>query len=136
MVLIDTAGMAQRDSRTNELLDMLAHPSIRKLLVINAAQQGETIEDVVGAWRASSCLGVVLSKIDESVAMGPSLDVIIRNRLRLFYITNGQRVPEDLHAAHAGFLVDRAMRSLQQNSPFTLQADELPIMNAAQAGWL
>ena len=40
LVLIDTAGMAQRDSRTQELLEMLAHPSIKKLLVINAAQQG------------------------------------------------------------------------------------------------
>ncbi|MBC7729062.1 MAG: flagellar biosynthesis protein FlhF, partial [Microbacteriaceae bacterium] len=42
LVLIDTAGMAQRDARTRELLEMLQHPSIRKLLVINAAAQGET----------------------------------------------------------------------------------------------
>ena len=47
MVLIDTAGTAQRDTRTNELLEMLAHLSVRKILVINSAQQGETIEDVV-----------------------------------------------------------------------------------------
>ena len=47
MVLIDTAGMAQRDTRTRELLDMLAHRSIQKLLVVNAAAQGETIEDVM-----------------------------------------------------------------------------------------
>ncbi len=53
MVLIDTAGMAQRDSRTRELLDMLAHRSIQKLLVVNAAPQGETIEDVMLAYRAS-----------------------------------------------------------------------------------
>ena len=47
MVLIDTAGMAQRDARTRELLDMLSHRSIQKLLVVNAAAQGETIEDVM-----------------------------------------------------------------------------------------
>src|SRR6185312_5769191 len=64
MVLIDTAGMAQRDGRTRELLEMLAHPSIKKLLVINAAAQGETIEDVVGAWKGAACEGVVLSKLD------------------------------------------------------------------------
>jgi flagellar biosynthesis protein FlhF len=52
MVLIDTAGMAQRDSRTRELLDMLGHRAIQKLLVVNAAQQGETIEDVLIAYRA------------------------------------------------------------------------------------
>src|SRR6185295_18203855 len=44
MILIDTAGMAQRDTRTAELLEMVKHPSIKRLLVVNAAQQGETIE--------------------------------------------------------------------------------------------
>ncbi|MEN9891860.1 MAG: GTP-binding signal recognition particle G-domain FlhF, partial [Pseudomonadota bacterium] len=51
MVLIDTAGLAQRDTRTRELLDMLAHRSINRLLVVNAASQGETIEDVLMAYR-------------------------------------------------------------------------------------
>ncbi|PTT75839.1 flagellar biosynthesis protein FlhF, partial [Pelomonas sp. HMWF004] len=77
LVLIDTAGMAQRDSRTHELLEMLAHPSIKKLLVINAAQQGETIEDVVNAWKGAACEGVVLSKIDEAVKLAPALDTLI-----------------------------------------------------------
>jgi flagellar biosynthesis protein FlhF len=45
LVLIDTAGMAQRDSRTGELLDMMSHRSVSRLLVLNAAAQGETIED-------------------------------------------------------------------------------------------
>ncbi|MDT8999328.1 flagellar biosynthesis protein FlhF [Paucibacter sp. APW11] len=111
MVLIDTAGMAQRDSRTTELLDMLAHPSIRRLLVINSAQQGETIEDVVTAWRAASCHGVVLSKIDEAVKMAPALDTMIRHKLRVIGVANGQRVPEDWHRLSAQALVQRALRS-------------------------
>ena len=53
MVLIDTAGMAQRDARTRELLEMLSHRAIQKLLVVNAAAQGETIEDVLVAYRAA-----------------------------------------------------------------------------------
>jgi hypothetical protein len=50
MVLIDTAGMAQRDTRTKELLDMISHRSVQRLLVVNAASQGETIEDVLVAY--------------------------------------------------------------------------------------
>ena len=111
MVLIDTAGMAQRDSRTHELLEMLAHPSIRRILVINAAQQGETIEDVAGAWRAQTCQGVVLSKIDEAVKLAPALDTMIRHRLRIIGVANGQRVPEDWHRLSAQALVQRALRS-------------------------
>ncbi|MCV2351851.1 flagellar biosynthesis protein FlhF [Paucibacter sp. Y2R2-4] len=112
MVLIDTAGMAQRDSRTNELLDMLAHRSVRKILVVNAAQQGETIEDVVTAWRASECHGVVLSKIDEAVKLAPALDTLIRHKLKVLGVTNGQRVPEDWHRLSSQALVQRALRAV------------------------
>ena len=111
MVLIDTAGTAQRDTRTNELLEMLAHLSVRKILVVNSAQQGETIEDVVSAWRGSECCGVVLSKIDEAVKLAPALDTLIRYKLRVLGVTNGQRVPEDWHRLSAPALVQRALRS-------------------------
>ncbi|MFY7866136.1 flagellar biosynthesis protein FlhF [Roseateles sp.] len=112
MVLIDTAGMAQRDTRTHELLDMLAHRSVRKILVVNAAQQGETIEDVVSAWRASECHGVVLSKIDEAVKLAPALDTLIRYKLKVLGVTNGQRVPEDWHRLSSQALVQRALRAV------------------------
>ena len=112
MVLIDTAGMAQRDSRTQELLDMLAHRSIRKILVVNAAQQGETIEDVISAWRAAECHGVVLSKIDEAVKLAPALDTLIRHKLKVIGVANGQRVPEDWHRLSATALVQRALRTV------------------------
>jgi flagellar biosynthesis protein FlhF len=110
-VLIDTAGMAQRDSRTQELLEMLAHPSIKKLLVINAAQQGETIEDVVNAWKAAACEGVVLSKIDEAVKLAPALDTLIRHKLKVLGVANGQRVPEDWHRLPSVALVQKALKS-------------------------
>jgi flagellar biosynthesis protein FlhF len=110
MILIDTAGMAQRDTRTAELLDMVKHPSIKKLLVVNAAQQGETIEDVVMAWRGADCHGVVLSKIDEAVKLAPALDAMVRHKLRVVGVANGQRVPEDWHRLSAQSLVQRAMK--------------------------
>jgi flagellar biosynthesis protein FlhF len=110
LVLIDTAGMAQRDSRTQELLEMLAHPSIKKLLVINAAQQGETIEDVVSAWKGAACEGVVLSKIDEAVKLAPALDTLIRHKLKVLGVANGQRVPEDWHRLPSVALVQRALK--------------------------
>ncbi|MBV8379613.1 MAG: flagellar biosynthesis protein FlhF [Paucibacter sp.] len=110
LVLVDTAGMAQRDSRTGELLDMLRHPSVKKLLVLNAAQQGETIEDVVHAWRAAQCHGVVLSKIDEAVKLAPALDTLIRHKLTVLGVANGQRVPEDWHRLSAADLVQHALR--------------------------
>jgi flagellar biosynthesis protein FlhF len=110
MVLIDTAGIAQRDGRAAELLDMLGHRAIRKLLVLNAASQGETIEDVMNAYRAGTCAGVVLSKIDEAVKLGPALDALIRNKIKVLAVANGQRVPEDWHRLTAHALVQRALK--------------------------
>ncbi|MBX3633873.1 MAG: flagellar biosynthesis protein FlhF [Rubrivivax sp.] len=110
MVLIDTAGMAQRDTRTRELLDMLSHRAIQRLLVLNASAQGETIEDQIAAYAGAGCRGVVLSKLDEAVKLGPALDAMVRHRLKVLAVANGQRVPEDWHRLSGGALVQRALK--------------------------
>ena len=141
MVLIDTAGMAQRDQRTRELLDMLAHRAIQRLLVVNAASQGETIEDVMQAYGAAQCRGAVLSKIDEAVKIAPALDALIRHKLRVVGVANGQRVPEDWHRLSSSALIQRALRpvsmpawhieSTDMNLLFAAQRSALPVAS----GW-
>jgi flagellar biosynthesis protein FlhF len=130
MVLIDTAGMAQRDSRTRELLDMLSHRAIQRLLVVNAASQGETIEDVMVAYRAASCKGVVLSKMDEAVKLGPAIDALIRHRLKVVGVANGQRVPEDWHRLSANALVQRALRG-GGSTAYKMEASDVSLVFAA-----
>jgi flagellar biosynthesis protein FlhF len=130
LVLIDTAGIAQRDARAAELLEMLGHRSIRKLLVLNSAAQGETIEDVMNAYRAGSCAGVVLSKVDEAVKLGPALDALIRNRIKVLAVANGQRVPEDWHRLTAHALVHRALK-WQGTGAFRHDANDVNLIFAA-----
>ena len=129
LILIDTAGMAQRDTRTRELLDMLSHASVQRLLVMNASAQGETFEDVIGAYGAGTCAGVILSKIDEAVKLGPALDVLIRHKLTVLAVGNGQRVPEDWHRLSAQALVQRALRA-HANPSWKLDADEVSLVFA------
>jgi len=130
MVLIDTAGMAQRDTRTRELLDMLAHQSIHKLLVVNSAAQGETIEDVLVAYRASACRGIVLSKMDEAVKLGPALDALIRHKLTVLGVANGQRVPEDWHRLSSHALIHRALHPTV-GSAYRMDSSEVNLIFAA-----
>jgi flagellar biosynthesis protein FlhF len=141
LVLIDTAGMAQRDQRTRELLDMLAHRAIQRLLVVNAASQGETTEDVMQAYSAAQCRGAVLSKIDEAVKIAPALDALIRHKLRVVGVANGQRVPEDWHRLSSSALMQRAMRPVASPA-WRVEPTELNLVFAAQrsslpaaAGW-
>jgi flagellar biosynthesis protein FlhF len=129
MVLIDTAGMAQRDDRTRELLEMLSHPSIKRLVVLNASAQGETIEDQLAAYAKPGCRGVVLSKVDEAVKLAPALDALIRLRLPVLAVANGQRVPEDWHRLSAGALVQRALKS-QSAAAWRLGGDEVNLIFA------
>jgi flagellar biosynthesis protein FlhF len=131
MVLIDTAGMAQRDTRTRELLEMLAHRSIQKLLVINAAAQGETIEDVMISYHAAACKGIVLSKMDEAVKLAPALDALIRHKLKVVGVANGQRVPEDWHRLSAHALVHRALR-VNVNPAYRVAADDVNLIFTAR----
>ena len=130
LVLIDTAGMCQRDARTKELLEMLSHRSIKKLLVVNASAQGETIEDVLLFYRANQAAGVVLSKIDEAVKLGPALDAMIRHKVCVLGVANGQRVPEDWHRLSANALVQRALRCAP-SSAFRMDSSDVNLIFAA-----
>ncbi len=131
LVLVDTAGMAQRDSRTAELLEMLAHPTIQKVLVVNAASQGETIEDVMHAYHAPKCLGVILSKLDEAVKLGPALDAVIRHKVSVLGIANGQRVPEDWGQPSRRVLIERALGG-EGSAPWRLRDDHTNLMLAGR----
>jgi len=130
MVLIDTAGMAQRDARCRELLEMLQHRSIQRLLVVDASSQGETIDDVMTAWRAAQCKGVILSKLDEAVKLAPALDAVIRHRMKVLGVANGQRVPEDWHRLSANALMHRAMRG-GGSAAYRIDANDVQLVFSA-----
>ena len=116
MVLIDTTGLAPRDPRKNDSLDVLDLPGVRRLLVLNAGTQGDTLDEVVGAFKSVEAQPTVLSKIDEAVKLGPALDVAIRHQLVLRGVTNGQKVPQDWDLADAGELVRASMRTTSKSA--------------------
>jgi flagellar biosynthesis protein FlhF len=109
---------------------MISHRSVQRLLVVNAASQGETIEDVLVAYRASTCAGVVLSKLDEAIKLGPALDAAIRHKLTVVGIANGQRVPEDWHRLSAHALVQRAVKC-GGSSAYRLDSDDVSLVFAS-----
>jgi flagellar biosynthesis protein FlhF len=109
LVIIDTAGLGQRDQRIQDMLDVLDIPKVKKTLVLNAGAQGDTLDEVLTSFKASTLHGVVLSKVDEAVKLGPALDALIRHQVVLRGVANGQRVPEDWQNADAAALVRLSM---------------------------
>ncbi len=111
MVLIDTTGLAPRDPRKRDMMDLLDIPKVKRLLVLNAGGHGDTLEDTVAHFKQPNAQQVIFSKIDEAVKLGPAIDVAIRHQLVLRGVTTGQRVPEDWEGASASKLVRASMRS-------------------------
>jgi flagellar biosynthesis protein FlhF len=125
MVLIDTTGVAPRDPRKDEIMDVLDLPGVQQLLAVNAAAQGDALDDVMQAFKAHGSHQAVLTKVDEAVKLGPSIDTLIRHQIQLRGVTNGQRVPEDWERASAQALVSTSMRSSIKSAfdPRTLDLD-------------
>lgn len=133
LVLIDTVGMSQRDRRIAQQIALLCGrgQEVKRLLLLSATAHGSTLDDVVAAYRGQGMTGCILTKVDEAMSLGPVLDVAIRHKLPVHYITNGQRVPEDLHLAHAAYLIDRAFRPPREDPAFTPRPEEFALSLAA-----
>ena len=133
MVLIDTMGMSQKDKLVPEMTDMLAGCDVQRLLVLASTSRGDTLDDVLRAYAGDLLAGCILSKIDEAASLATPLDVIMRHALPLFYVSNGQRVPEDLHLPNRSYLLHRAFKDVPENSPHKFTGVE-PGLLMANAG--
>lgn len=137
MVLIDTMGMSQRDRMVSEQVAMFADADadVKSLLLLSATSRGDTLDDVVRAYQGLRLAGCILTKVDEAASLASSLDVIIRHRLRMFYVSNGQRVPEDLHLPNRSYLLHRAFKDLPDSSPHHLAGVEPGLLMASAGSW-
>jgi flagellar biosynthesis protein FlhF len=124
LILIDTVGMGQRDSRVAEQTKILTDSHVKRVLLLNATSQPETLDDVVRHYKSTGLSGAILSKLDEAIKIGGVLDVVMRHKLPLQYIATGQRVPEDLFPADPRVLVHRALRS-RSSQAFQASSEEL-----------
>lgn len=131
MILIDTVGMSQRDRMVAEQAAMLTRAGeVRRLLLLNSGARGDTLDDVVRSYAGEDLAGCILTKVDEAASLGPALDAIVRHGLLLAYVTNGQRVPEDLHLPNRNYLLHRAFKLPAENSPHRLHEQEFAMAMA------
>lgn len=108
LVLVDTAGLSQRDRALAGQLNWLrAARQVRTLLVLPANTHFADLDEVVRRFESARPQGVVLTKIDETGRLGSALSVAVDHQLPLTWVTDGQRIPEDLHRANAAHLVLR-----------------------------
>lgn len=116
LTLIDTAGVSHRDMRLAEQLSTLKVDGspIKNYLVLSATGQRSLQDDVIRAFAPAGLQGCILTKIDEAASLGEILSVLIQHKLPIAYVSDGQKVPDNLHKARGKLLVREAVKLMQQ----------------------
>ncbi|OWT81042.1 flagellar biosynthesis protein FlhF [Achromobacter sp. HZ28] len=136
IILIDTTGISQRDRHVAEQAAMLngAGRPVQRLLVLNAASQGDTLDEVAQAYRNvgdQPIRGCIITKVDEASRYAATLDTAIRHRLPIHYVSRGQRVPEHMEVPQAAELVDGAFACLKRPALYTPSESDLAALWSA-----
>ena len=99
LILIDTAGRSPKDpDHVRGLVDIgLENASVQ--LVVPATHSPADLATIVEAYRPLAPAGMILTKLDEAERLGGALNTALDASIPLSYLTNGQRIPEDLHLA-------------------------------------
>lgn len=118
LILIDTTGVPVNAAKTAEQTDLLHSVGAECVLVANAAHQSEVLDQLVSVYKSAGVKDCILSKVDECIRLGGALDVMIRHKMELNYITTGQAVPEDLRLANVSELIQMAF-SVEPSKVFT-----------------
>lgn len=118
LVLIDTAGMSQRDLRLGEQLQTLQRVgrAVRPYLVLSASTQLPALMDAVRSFQAVTPAACILSKTDEAGSLGGAITAVLRSRLPVAYVAHGQRVPEDLRPARSDRLLADAQALVREQA--------------------
>lgn len=117
LILVDTAGMAAAHERIADQRATLeaAGGALTTLLTLSATTEAAAVQRALklfADFRPEAC---VLTKIDEAASLGGLLSALIQAGLSTAFVTDGQRVPEDLQIARAHPLVSRAAELLAEN---------------------
>jgi len=91
----------------------------RVLLALPAQGEGHALEEIVRSFASVKPAACILTKVDEAASLGAVISTTLRHTLPIAYLCTGQRVPEDLHAAHRRkvWLIRVAMKLREHEPP-------------------
>lgn len=126
LVLIDTAGMSQRDMKLIEQINTLKENDlmIKSYLVMSAATEYKAMNEIIDAFHIFKPHAAILTKIDEAATVGSAISSLIEHNLPLSFITNGQQVPEDMRHPCARKLVAQCVTELDVEDDYSEENNE------------
>lgn len=112
LVLLDTAGAGPRSAHLEEQVGLLARgaPEARSFVVLAAPTLAFGLGALLASYAPARPAGCVLTKLDEAASLGAVLSAAIAHALPVAFVSDGQRIPDDLHLPQAHRLVAQAVR--------------------------
>ncbi|WP_213876007.1 flagellar biosynthesis protein FlhF [Pseudomonas sp. dw_358] len=119
VILIDTAGLQASDPALRMQLESLAGRGIRarNYLVLATTSQKQVLTAAYHSYKRCGLAGCILTKLDETASLGEVLSLAISTELPVAYLTDGPRIPDDLHLPRRHQLVSRAVNVQMQEEP-------------------
>jgi flagellar biosynthesis protein FlhF len=106
LVLIDTAGRSDSESLSAQTALIRSVPNVQLHLVVSAATGGRQLGAVAKRYRNLAPERMILSKLDEADGLAGLYSAMVGISRPVSCITDGQRVPEDIHPVTGPDLVD------------------------------
>ena len=112
------AGMSHQDEKLIQQLDLLegAGRPITRYLALSATTDISALRRAIATFAPIQPDACLVTKTDEAASLGAILSVLIESQLPVAYYTDGQKVPEDMHVAHANPLVSLASDLAEETS--------------------
>ncbi|RZI75543.1 MAG: flagellar biosynthesis protein FlhF [Pseudomonas sp.] len=119
VMLIDTAGLQASDPALRLQLETLAGRGIkaRNYLVLATTSQKQVLSAAYHSYKRCGLAGCILTKLDETASLGEVLSLAVTHELPVAYLTDGPRIPDDLHLPRRHQLVSRAVSVQMQEEP-------------------
>jgi flagellar biosynthesis protein FlhF len=121
MIFVDTIGKSPRDFRRlgemNELLSICG-PRARIHLALSATTKTPDLAEITTQFEPFKYEAVVVTKLDETMRAGNVISVLAEKEKPISFVTDGQRVPQDIERA-------TVMRLLKNLEGFTVSRAEL-----------
>lgn len=121
LVLVDTEGVSQRDLDLSSRLAAFGDSAdrVRFYLTLSAACQESGLDETVRRFSRVPLAGAVVTKVDEAGQLGCIISALIRHNLPMSFVSDGQRIPDDLHLACKKrlWLVNQAVECIEASEP-------------------
>jgi flagellar biosynthesis protein FlhF len=102
MILIDTIGKSPRDSmklgEMKQLLDACGSQA-EVHLALSAATKSSDILEILRQFEPFNYRSVIITKLDETMRVGNVIGALAEKKKSISFITNGQKVPDDIYGA-------------------------------------